>query len=58
MPKNTHFSAEFHEETLKRIGELEAPGYVFPPKFNSLDWVLAVICIIASGVLLLAGAGM
>ncbi|MGC6083958.1 hypothetical protein VU555_00555 [Enterobacter hormaechei] len=58
MSKDTRWSVEFHEETTKRIEELEAEGYVFPPAFKPRDWALAIACILVSGVFLLAGVAM
>lgn len=58
MSKDTRWSNEFHEETTKRINELESPDYVFPPAFSKSDWTLAILAIVVSGVLLIAGVNM
>ncbi len=58
MKQSDAWGKEFYREKLRRIQELEAPGYVFPPKMTVLDWSLGAVVIIASGILLIAGAWM
>lgn len=46
------------QEILKKIEEMEAPGYVFPPRFSKGDYVTVIVCILICAVTLFLGAGL
>ena len=58
MAGNKRYSDEYLAEAEKRIAEMEAPDYEFPPEFSKTNWILAIATIAVTGILLVAGAWM
>ena len=42
----------------RSIEEMEAPGYVFPPRFTRADYITVIACILLCVVTLFLGAGL
>ena len=53
-----HNEDALEQEILKKIEEMEAPGYVFPPRFNNADYITVIVCILICAVTLFLGAGL
>ena len=53
-----HTEDALEQEILKKIEEMEAPGYKFPPRFNQNDYITVVVCILICAVTLFLGAGL
>ena len=53
-----HNEDALEQEILKKIEEMEAPGYVFPPRFSKGDYITVIICILICAVTLFLGAGL
>ena len=53
-----HTDDALEQEILKKIEEMEAPGYVFPPRFTRGDYITVVACILICAVTLFRGAGL
>ena len=45
------------QEILKKLEEMEAPGYVFPPRFTKGDYITVIVCVLFCAVTLILGAG-
>ena len=53
-----HNEDALEQEILKKIEEMEAPGYVFPPRFSKGDYITVIVCILICAVTLFLGAGL
>ena len=53
-----HSEDALEREILKKIEEMEAPGYEFPPRFNKNDYITVIVCILICAVVLFLGAGL
>ena len=53
-----HNDDALEREILKKIEEMEAPGYVFPPRFSKGDYITVIACILVCAVTLFLGAGL
>ena len=53
-----HNEDALEREILKKIKEMEAPGYEFPPRFGKGDYVTVIVCILICAVTLFLGAGL
>ena len=53
-----HNEDALEQEILKKIEEMEAPGYVFPPRFSKGDYIAVAVSILICAVTLFLGAGL
>jgi hypothetical protein len=53
-----HNEDALEQEILKKIEEMEAPDYVFPPRFSKGDYITVIVCILICAVTLFLGAGL
>ena len=53
-----HNEDALEQEILKKIEKMEAPGYVFPPRFSKGDYITVIVCILICAVTLFLGAGL
>ncbi|MBR3175496.1 MAG: hypothetical protein IKF55_06500, partial [Oscillospiraceae bacterium] len=53
-----HKDDALEQAILKKIEEMEAPGYVFPPRFTRADYITVIACILLCAVTLFLGAGL
>ena len=53
-----HKEDALEQEILKKIEEMEAPGYVFPLRFSKGDYLTVIACILLCAVTLFLGAGL
>ena len=53
-----HKDDALEQAILEKIEEMEAPGYVFPPRFTRGDYITVVACILICAVTLFLGAGL
>ena len=53
-----HESDALEQAILKKIEEMEAPDYVFPPRFTRADYITVIACILLCVVTLFLGAGL
>ncbi len=54
----SHNKDALEQEILKKIEEMEAPGYIFPPRFSKGDYITVIVCILICAVTLFLGAGL
>ena len=53
-----HPDDALEQAILKKIEEMEAPDYVFPPRFSRADYITVIACILLCVVTLFLGAGL
>ena len=41
MSNETDFETRLNDEVTKRLAEMEEPGYEFPERMKTIDWIVA-----------------
>ena len=53
-----HKDDALEQAILEKIEKMEAPDYVFPPRFSRADYITVIACILLCVVALFLGAGL